>query len=60
VILIHTALDDVAIKKSLREYNQGVNFVDCWIYDSEIRRNEIGKIQRQYYIDQIEPKWQTL
>jgi acyl-coenzyme A synthetase/AMP-(fatty) acid ligase len=60
VILIHTAPDDAAIKKSLREYNQGVNFVDCWIYDSEIRRNEIGKIQRQYYIDQIEPKWQTL
>jgi hypothetical protein len=53
IILVHNGSNQEQIKRSLKQYNQGVNFVDHMIHDQEIQRNEIGKIRRQIYLDHL-------
>ena len=53
IILVHSSSDHERVKRCLREFNNGVNFVDHIIQDQEIQRNEIGKIRRQIYLDHI-------
>jgi acyl-coenzyme A synthetase/AMP-(fatty) acid ligase len=39
------------LKKLLKMYNHDVNFVDWMVHEEKIRRNEIGKIDRAYYLN---------
>lgn len=42
--------DKKNIQNLLKTYNHDVNFVDWTIQEDQIRRNEIGKIDRAYYL----------
>lgn len=51
IVFVHTNGNTDIIKQELKNFNNGCNFVDTFLHDQEIKRNEIGKIQRQYYLN---------
>jgi acyl-coenzyme A synthetase/AMP-(fatty) acid ligase len=51
IIFVHCGKDDEPIKQALKKFNNGCNFVDKFVKDQQIQRNEIGKIMRQMYVN---------
>lgn len=51
IIFVYCSKDDTRLKQTLKKINSGCNFVDKFVKTDQIKRNEIGKILRQFYVN---------